>query len=151
MRIVVQRVSHAAVEVSGERVGAIDEGFLVLVGIAKSDTEADVVAAARKVTGLRIFSDERGQMNLSLLDIAGAVLAVSQFTLLGDMRKGRRPSFVGAADPDVAQPLFDLFVEEIRSLGVPVETGSFGAMMEVSLLNDGPVTVVIDVREGRVV
>jgi D-tyrosyl-tRNA(Tyr) deacylase len=150
VRIVIQRVTRAAVDVSGERVGAIDGGFLLLVGMARSDTEADAVVAARKVTGLRVFSDDTGQMNLSLRDVGGSVLAVSQFTLLGDVKKGRRPSFVGAADPVVAGPLFDRFVEEMRSHGVAVETGSFGAMMQVSLVNDGPVTIVLDVKDGKI-
>ena len=150
MRIVVQRVTSASVEVSGGPVGAIARGFLLLVGVESSDTEAEVEAAARKVVGLRVFADTEGHMNLSLADIDGSVLVVSQFTLLGDTRRGRRPSFTGAAGSDLAEPLIDRFVEPIGAEGIPVETGEFGAMMQVSLVNDGPVTILLEVRDGKV-
>ena len=131
MRIVIQRVASAAVEVSGDRVGAISEGLLLLVGVDQSDTGADVAAAVQKVSGLRVFADDDGQMNLSVGDVGGSVLVVSQFTLLGDVRKGRRPSFTRAASPEAAKTLIDLFVDLMRKQGVPVETGDFGAMMQI--------------------
>lgn len=151
MRIVIQRVARAAVEVSEVEVGAIARGLLVLVGIDSSDTAADVTAAARKVAGLRVFADEAGHMNLSVIDVDGSVLVVSQFTLLGDTRKGRRPSFTRAARPEIAEPLIDQFVELFRAQDLTVETGEFGAMMQVSLINDGPVTILLEVRDGKVV
>ena len=151
MRIVIQRVSRAAVEVSEAEVGAIARGLLVLVGIDSSDTAADATAAARKVAGLRVFADETGHMNLSVTDVDGSVLVVSQFTLLGDTRKGRRPSFTRAAPPEIAEPLIDQFVELLRAQDLTVETGEFGAMMQVSLINDGPVTILLEVRDGKVV
>ena len=151
MRIVIQRVSRAAVEVSEAEVGAIARGLLVLVGIDSSDTAADATAAARKVAGLRVFADETGHMNLSVIDVDGSVLVVSQFTLLGDTRKGRRPSFTRAAPPEIAEPLIDQLVELLRAQDLPVETGEFGAMMQVSLINDGPVTILLEVRDGKVV
>ena len=144
MRAVVQRVRHASVTVDGEITGAIDTGLLVLVGAAKGDTEADAIALAKKVAGLRIFADTDGKMNLDVAQIGGAVLAVSQFTLLGDCRKGRRPSFFGAEDPVLAKPLFDRFVKAVEDSGLRCPTGVFGAMMDVSLLNDGPITLLID-------
>ncbi len=144
MRAVVQRVSHASVKVDGEVVGAIERGLLVLVGAADGDGEADADALAKKVAGLRIFPDEAGKMNLDVAQIGGAVLAISQFTLLGDCRKGRRPSFQGALHPDHASPLFDRYVEATRALGLRCETGIFGADMKVELLNDGPVTLLVD-------
>jgi D-tyrosyl-tRNA(Tyr) deacylase len=151
MRIVIQRVARAAVEVSEVEVGAIARGLLVLVGIDSSDTAADVTAAAGKVAGLRVFADEAGHMNLSVIDVDGSVLVVSQFTLLGDTRKGRRPSFTRAAPPEIAEPLIDQFVELLRAQDLTVETGEFGAMMQVSLINDGPVTILLEVRDGKVV
>ena len=151
MRIVIQRVARAAVEVSEAEVGAIARGLLVLVGIDSSDTAADVTAAAGKVAGLRVFADEAGHMNLSVIDVDGSVLVVSQFTLLGDTRKGRRPSFTRAAPPEIAEPLIDQFVELLRAQDLTVETGEFGAMMQVSLINDGPVTILLEVRDGKVV
>ncbi len=151
MRIVIQRVARAAVEVSEVEVGAIARGLLVLVGIDSSDTAADVTAAAGKVAGLRVFADEAGHMNLSAIDVDGSVLVVSQFTLLGDTRKGRRPSFTRAAPPEIAEPLIDQFVELLRAQDLTVETGEFGAMMQVSLINDGPVTILLEVRDGKVV
>ena len=144
MRIVLQRVSRASVDVAGETVGVIDRGLLLLIGIAPEDADLDLAKAADKICNLRIFEDETGKMNCSLLDVSGGILAVSQFTLYGNTAKGRRPSFVGAAQPDVAEPLFEAFVERLRERGVEVETGTFGAKMAVELLNDGPVTLVLE-------
>ncbi len=145
MRLVVQRVKRASVEVAEERVAQIGRGLLLLVGIAPNDAEVNLRKAARKVVELRVFEDDEGKMNRSLRDVGGEVLAVSQFTLYGDTRKGRRPSFVGAAVPEIAEPLFETFVDAIRAQGVDVETGRFGAKMAVELVNDGPVTLVIEV------
>ncbi len=144
MRAVVQRVSRASVTVEGEVVGSIERGLLVLVGAADGDVVRDADTLARKVAGLRIFPDEHGKMNLDVAQAGGAVLAVSQFTLLGDCRKGRRPSFVGAARPEAASPLFDRYVAATRALGLRCETGIFQTDMKVDLLNDGPVTLLID-------
>jgi len=145
MRIVLQRVSQASVDVGGVRIGEIDRGLLLLVGIAAGDSDIDLTKAARKILDLRIFEDEQHKMNRSLRDIGGAVLAVSQFTLYADVSKGRRPSFVSAASPELAKPLFDSFVETLRAEGVDVQTGEFGAKMSVRLENDGPVTLVLEV------
>ena len=144
MRVCLQRVSEASVQVDGEQVGAIGHGVLVLLGIGQQDTSHEVKQLVDKIVNLRIFADEQQKMNLSLLDVGGQMLVISQFTLWGDCRKGRRPSFVEAADPELAEPLYEEFVEEVRSRGVTAETGRFGAMMEVSLVNDGPVTLVIE-------
>ncbi len=145
MRIVLQRVKEASVTVAGERISRIGPGLLLLVGVAGGDGEPEADWLAEKVAGLRIMADEDGKMNLSVRDTGGAVLAVSQFTLLADTRKGKRPSFVGAAPPDEAMRLFDYFCGRLRSAGVDqVETGRFGAMMEVALVNDGPVTIVLE-------
>ena len=145
MRIVLQRVKGASVTVGDERISEIGAGLLLLVGIAAGDGEAQAGWLAEKVAGLRIFNDENGKMNLSVRDVGGGVLAVSQFTLLADTRKGKRPSFIRAAPPEEAEPLFDYFCERLRTAGIsPVETGSFGAMMDVALLNDGPVTIVLE-------
>ena len=145
MRIVLQRVRDASVTVGGERISEIGKGLLLLVGVEGGDGEAEADWLAEKVVGLRIFNDEGGKMNLSLRDVGGEVLAVSQFTLLADTRKGKRPSFVGAAPPEEAERLFDYFCERLREAGVgPVKTGSFGAMMDVALVNDGPVTIVLE-------
>lgn len=147
MRAVVQRVSEASVTVDGRVVGAIGRGFLLLLGVTHADGEAEAVWLARKVAGLRIFEDEAGKFNLALADVGGAALVVSQFTLYGDARKGRRPSFTEAARPEHAEPLCDRFVELLRAEGVAVETGVFGAMMAVYLVNDGPVTLWLDTAE----
>jgi D-tyrosyl-tRNA(Tyr) deacylase len=144
MRAVVQRVSSAQVTVAGEVVGQIAHGFLVLVGIAHSDGEAEAAYLARKIVGLRVFEDNDGKMNLSLRDIGGAVLAVSQFTLYGDVRKGRRPSFIDAARPEQAEPLYQRFCQLLAAEGVAVEQGVFQAHMQIALVNDGPVTIWLD-------
>ena len=146
MRAVVQRVTEASVTVDGTVVGQIGRGFLVLLGIAGDDSEQDVVWLAGKIAGLRVFEDAEGKMNLGLSDVGGAVLLVSQFTLYGDCRKGRRPSFVEAARPEAAVPLYQSMVAELRGLSVPVETGTFQAHMDVRLLNDGPVALLLDSR-----
>lgn len=147
MRAVVQRVSSASVDVEGKVTGLIGVGFLALVGVARDDTEADAGVMASKIAGLRIFNDDAGAMNRSLSDVGGAVLAVSQFTLYGDARKGRRPSFVDAAAGSQAEPLFNRVVELLRREGLRVETGIFGANMRVSLVNEGPVTILLDSRK----
>jgi D-tyrosyl-tRNA(Tyr) deacylase len=145
LRIVLQRVKEASVTVAGDRISQIGPGLLLLVGVAAGDGEAEADWLAEKTAGLRIMSDQEGKMNLSVRDTGGAILAVSQFTLLADTRKGKRPSFVRAAPPDEAVRLFDYFCEGLRSAGVAeVETGRFGAMMNVHLVNDGPVTIVVE-------
>ena len=147
MRAVIQRVSKAKVTVDEEVTGEIERGFLVLLGVAEEDTQDDVIFLAQKVSGLRIFEDEAGKMNKSLADIDGKVLVVSQFTLLGDCRKGRRPSFVKAARPEKAKQLYHSFVVEVRGQGIEVETGRFQEQMDVELTNDGPVTLLLDSRK----
>lgn len=147
MRCVVQRVTEAAVRIDGELVGQTGKGFLLLIGVEVGDTAEDMDYIARKVPNLRIFEDEDGKMNRSLLDVGGDILAVSQFTLLGDARGGRRPSFITAARPEVADSMYEALVERWRSEGVHVETGRFGADMKVSLVNDGPVTILLDSRK----
>ncbi|ALM28500.1 MULTISPECIES: D-aminoacyl-tRNA deacylase [Bacillus] len=147
MRLVVQRVTSASVKVEEEITGAINEGYMVLVGVTHEDTEEDVHYLAEKLAHLRIFEDENGKMNHSLLDVKGSVLSVSQFTLYGDTRKGRRPNFMKAAKPDVANSLYECFNETLREKGIHVETGRFGAMMDVSLTNSGPVTMLMDSKE----
>jgi D-tyrosyl-tRNA(Tyr) deacylase len=144
MRAVVQRVSRAKVSVAGEIVGEIGPGWLVLLGVAPGDSRKRVDWLAEKIANLRAFNDPDGKMNLSVQDVGGAVLVVSQFTLYGDCQKGRRPSFTGAAPPAVAEPLYESFLNALRLLGVPVEAGRFAADMQVELVNDGPVTFVID-------
>ena len=145
MRVVLQRVSEASVRVEGETVGAIGPGLVVLAGFHNGDDGDTVTWMAEKLANLRIFADERGRMNRSLLDMGGEALVVSQFTLYGDARKGRRPSFIKAARPEIAVPLYEAFVEALeRLLPDPVQTGRFGAMMDVALVNDGPVTLVIE-------
>ncbi|MDR2505621.1 MAG: D-tyrosyl-tRNA(Tyr) deacylase [Oscillospiraceae bacterium] len=146
MRIVIQRVSFAEVVVDEVVVGRIDAGFLALVGAEEGDASADAAYCAEKTAGLRVFTDADGKMNLGLKDVNGKVLAVSQFTLLGDTRRGRRPSFVRAARPEAAKLLFDEYVQRVKQFDVPVETGTFQAHMQVSLNNDGPVTILLDSR-----
>jgi D-tyrosyl-tRNA(Tyr) deacylase len=150
MRAVVQRVEHADVTVDDEVIASIGPGLLVLVGAVNSDTLADVSALATKLVTMRIFSDADGKMNLSVADTGGSVLVVSQFTLLADVSRGRRPSFTAAAHPEHARSLIDRLVSEIGDRGVGVETGRFGASMDVSLVNSGPVTIIVDVADGRV-
>jgi D-tyrosyl-tRNA(Tyr) deacylase len=147
MRAVVQRVGHASVKVEGQLAGKIAEGLLVLLGVGRDDSEADADYLAGKIAGLRIFEDEGGKMNRSVLDMGGAVLAVSQFTLLGDVRKGKRPSFDEAAPPERAKALYERFVQGVRALGLGCETGRFQEKMEVELLNHGPVTILLDSKK----
>ena len=144
MRAVVQRVNKACVRLDSEVVGEIRGGLLVFLGVGREDGEKDVDFLAGKISNLRIFPDEAQKMNLSLLDAGGAMLVVSQFTLHGDCRKGRRPAFIAAAPPEQAEPLYERFVARVENLGVRVATGRFGAMMEVELVNDGPVTLLLD-------
>lgn len=151
MRAVVQRVVEADVTVDGEVVGAIDRGLTMLMGVTDGDTENDAETLVTKVVGLRVFADETSAMNLSLRDVGGALLVVSQFTLYGDVRKGRRPSFTTAAGPDVAEPLVGHAVAVAENMGVSVATGRFGAHMLVSSVNDGPVTIILETRDGRLV
>jgi len=148
MRAVVQRVTQASVSVDGEVVGAIKQGLLVLLGVGNGDTEEQARWLAHKVANLRIFADADDKMNLSVQDIQGSVLVVSQFTLYGDVRRGFRPSFSHAAAPDSANQLVNLFIEAVEAENIPVETGVFGAMMQVALVNDGPVTIILE-REAR--
>lgn len=144
MRLVIQRVSHASVAVDGNIVGEIDKGLLVLVGVTHSDTIREIKWLANKLINLRIFNDDNGKMNLSLKDIQGKVLAVSQFTLYGDAVKGNRPSFIDAAKPELANELYELFKDEVNKLGIQLSSGVFGADMQVNLLNDGPVTIILE-------
>ncbi|HEX3035630.1 MAG TPA: D-aminoacyl-tRNA deacylase [Thermodesulfobacteriota bacterium] len=147
MRAVIQRVKEAKVEVEGEIVGKIGEGILLLLGVGKDDGESDVEYLIEKVLGLRIFEDAAGKMNLSIVDVKGEILVVSQFTLYGDCRKGRRPSFDEAAPPDLAENLYTLFVQKIKEKGVKAETGRFRALMDVHLINSGPVTILLDSKK----
>jgi D-aminoacyl-tRNA deacylase len=144
MRAVVQRVSRAKVTVNGEVTGEIESGLLVLLGVAQQDTESDADYLADKIAGLRIFEDEAGRMNLSVAESGGAVLAVSQFTLFGDVRRGKRPSFDAAARPERAKELYEYFVARVRAVGLRCETGRFQEMMKVELVNEGPVTILLD-------
>jgi D-aminoacyl-tRNA deacylase len=144
MRVVVQRVSRAKVSVGDDVRGQIGTGLMILLGVGREDTAAVAASFAEKTVNLRIFEDENGKMNLSLLDVKGAALVVSQFTLYGDARGGRRPSFIAAAPPEQAKALYDEFCEALRELGVPVATGTFQAMMSVELVNEGPVTILLD-------
>ena len=148
MRAVVQRVSRAEVRVDGQVVGAVGRGFLVLLGVARGDGEADAAAIADKVAGLRVFEDAAGKMNLALAEVGGGVLVVSQFTLLGDARKGNRPSFVDAAPPEEGNALYELVCARLREKALPVATGTFRAQMAVELVNDGPVTILLDSRKA---
>ena len=149
MRAVVQRVSSASVDSEGVRTGAIGAGFCVLLGVTHTDTEADAKWLAEKIAGLRVFEDAEGKLNRSLLDVGGEMLVVSQFTLYGDCRRGKRPSFSEAARPELANGLYEKFVEYVKQTGVPVQTGVFQTMMAVSLVNDGPVTLIIDTPEKK--
>jgi D-tyrosyl-tRNA(Tyr) deacylase len=148
MRAVVQRVKEARVDVQGVTVGAIDQGFLVFLGVGQGDSEKDVAYLANKIAHLRVFPDGQGLMNISLAEIRGSVLVVSQFTLWGDCHKGRRPSFVRAAPPDQAEDLYQSFVRTLRGKGLSVATGRFQEMMDVHLINDGPVTLLLDSRKA---
>jgi len=147
VKVLLQRVSGATVSVAGEVVGSIGQGLVVFVGVASGDTGKDVQYLAEKTTGLRIFGDEEGKLNLSVLDINGELLLVSQFTLLADTKKGRRPSFIEAAPPSQAEGLFVQFVEQVRATGLKVETGRFQQYMQVEIHNDGPVTIMLDSRD----
>ncbi len=147
MKALLQRVTRGSVSIAGEVVGQIGRGLVALIGVATGDTEKDAEYLARKVVSLRIFADEQGKFNLSVQDVSGELLVVSQFTLLADTRKGRRPSFVDAAPPDKARSLFERFVAETRKSGLRVETGRFQEHMQVEILNDGPVTVMLDSRD----
>jgi D-tyrosyl-tRNA(Tyr) deacylase len=146
MRAVIQRVTRASVTVGGRASGAIERGFLALVGVAVDDEDADADSMAQKIAGLRVFDDGAGAMNLALADVGGAVLVVSQFTLLGDVRKGRRPSFITAARGELAERLYERVAAGLRAADLPVETGVFGADMAVELVNDGPVTILLDTK-----
>ncbi len=147
MRALIQRVSQASVTVDGQVVGRIGRGFLVLLGVTHGDGRAEADWLAHKIAGLRVFDDAAGKMNLGLADVGGAVLVVSQFTLYGDARRGRRPDFVQAPRPEVAEPLVEYFVEKLRTEGLPVETGRFQAIMQVALVNDGPVTLWLETTD----
>jgi len=144
MRAVIQRVTEGSVQVNGQTLGEIDHGLVVLLGVTHDDDEKDVSYLAEKIVNLRIFEDDEGKMNLSLIDVGGKLLSISQFTLYGDSRKGRRPNFMQAAKPEMANVLYEQFNEKVRELGIGVETGVFGEHMKVSLTNDGPVTLIID-------
>lgn len=148
MRCVVQKVSRASVTVDGEVVGQIGRGFMVLAGAEDGDTEADVNYCAEKIAGLRIFEDDQDKLNRSVSDVGGSVLLVSQFTLLGDARHGRRPSFIRAARPESAEPLFELLCQKVAAHGIDVQTGRFRTHMEVALVNDGPTTILLDSKKG---
>lgn len=147
MRAVVTRVSSASVEIEGKIVGSIGRGFLILLGVSPADTRREATKLAEKILGLRVFRDENEKMNLGLESVGGQVLVVSQFTLYGNVRKGRRPSFVGAADPSIAIPLYEFFLAECARLGYEPQHGEFGADMKVSSVNDGPVTILVDTAD----
>ena len=144
MRAILQRVSEARVQIDGASVGEIGRGLLVLLGVTKSDSAEQARWLADKIVSLRIFNDADGKMNLDLAEVGGAILVVSQFTLYGDCSKGRRPSFIDAAPPETAIPLYEEFIDAVKAHGIPTATGRFGAMMQVSLINDGPVTLILD-------
>ena len=146
MRAVIQRVSQARVRIGEEIVGQVGPGLLVLLGVAKSDTAEQARWLADKIVGLRIFNDGEGKMNRDVAEVGGAILVVSQFTLYGDCSKGRRPSFIDAAPPEIAIPLYEAFINAVKAHGISTETGRFGAMMQVELINDGPVTLIIDTK-----
>jgi D-aminoacyl-tRNA deacylase len=147
MRAVIQRVSRASVAVNGETIGLIDLGLLVLLGVWQMDTPEDAIQLARKIAHLRIFDDDAGKLNRSVLEVRGQMLVISQFTLYADCRKGRRPSFVEAARPELAKPLYEAFVTEVQRQGVRVATGAFQSLMEVALVNSGPVTIILDSQQ----
>lgn len=147
MKAVIQRVQYASVAVDGNIIGKIEKGFLILLGITHEDTEKDVLWLANKIKDLRVFEDENGKMNLSLEEVKGEVLIVSQFTLYGNCMKGRRPAFIDAARPELAIPLYEKFLETFQSFGIKTESGKFGADMKVELLNDGPVTLIIESKD----
>ena len=147
MRVVLQLVNNCKVDINDKTAASIEKGFLLLLGVKNGDTEADAIKLARKISGLRIFTDENDKMNLSLSDVGGTVVVVSNFTLYADCSHGRRPSFINAARPDVSEPLYEFFCEQMRSNGIEVQTGEFGADMQVNICNDGPVTLVIDSEE----
>lgn len=147
MRIIVQRVNKADVEVNKKTVGKIKKGLLIFLGVGREDDESDLEYIVNKVVGLRIFEDQDGKMNLSVADIGGEILAVSQFTLYGDVRKGKRPSFTTSAPPEMAEDLYEKFVDKCRDFGINVQTGIFGADMKVNLVNDGPVTIMLDSKK----
>jgi len=144
MKVVLQRSGVAAVRVDGETTGSIDEGYVLLVGVTHSDSEEDAAYLAKKIAGLRLWEDTEGKMNHSILEVGGDILSVSQFTLFGDVKKGRRPSFIEAARPEQAKPLWEYFNRKLEEEGLRVQTGIFGAMMDVELVNDGPVTIILD-------
>lgn len=144
MKVVIQRVSSASVAVDGKTEGAIQRGFLLLVGVEEKDDGTDVTYLARKISNLRVFEDDEGKMNLALNDVGGAILSISQFTLLANTKKGNRPSFIDAAKPEIGNKLYESLNEQLRNEGFDVQTGVFGAHMDVSLVNDGPVTIIID-------
>ena len=148
MKAVIQRVFSASVTVNGKEVGSIDLGLLVLLGVAKEDVSADLDYLVKKTIGLRIFKDENANMNLSIKDVGGEALVVSQFTLCADTKKGQRPSFINAAPPEIAESIYQQYCEKLREENISVQMGQFGAMMEVKLINDGPVTIVLNSREG---
>lgn len=144
MRVILQRSKRASVTVAGEVTGAIDSGYVLLVGITHEDTVEDAKYVAKKVAEMRLFEDEEGKMNRSIFEAGGDILSISQFTLYGDIKKGRRPSFIAAARPETAEPLWQAFNDALRGHGLKVETGVFGAMMDVELINDGPVTMIVE-------
>lgn len=145
MKAVIQRVKEASVSVKGKKIAEIGQGLLVLLGVAEGDTEEQAQKLAKKVAALRIMADEQGKMNLSVADVGGELLVISQFTLLADTSRGHRPSFIKAAEPEKARKLYELFVEELRKLDIPVRTGKFGEYMQVDLVNDGPVTILLEI------
>lgn len=151
MRAVIQRVKQASVKVDGKIVGEIDKGFVVLLGITHEDTTKDVDTLINKMIHLRIFEDEHNKMNVSLVDVKGSILSISQFTLYADVKKGRRPSFINAAHPDYALDLYEYFNTQLRNQSIYVETGKFGEMMDVELINEGPVTIMIETKQGKIV
>ena len=151
MKAVIQRVTHANVKVENKVIGEITDGFVVLLGVTETDTSKDAETLAQKIIHLRIFEDENEKLNNSLLDIDGSILSISQFTLYADVRKGRRPNFMQAARPEQANKLYEHFNNQLLQAGVHVETGSFGAMMEVELVNDGPVTIIVETAEGKII